>query len=105
MYVHNSTESRLTIYRQHIPCRKRAYVVFLLHCASDPVTVDVVEQVLSRAIDELEPTLTRNGYDAPALATLLKAKPAEIRDFLAGTLQGERTREFTEQLRVAGVPL
>lgn len=69
------------------------------------VTADVIEQVLSRAIDELEPTLTRNGYDAPALATLLKAKPAEVRDFLSGTLQGERTREFTEQLRVAGVPL
>lgn len=29
-----------------------------------PVSVDIVEQVLSRAIDELEPTLTRNGYDA-----------------------------------------
>jgi hypothetical protein len=27
---------------------------------------------------------------------LLKAKPAEVRDFLAGTLPGDRTREFTE---------
>ena len=69
------------------------------------VTADVVEQVLSRAIDQLEPVLTRNGYDAPALASLLRAKPAEVRDFLAGTLQGDRSREFTEQLRVAGVPV
>ncbi len=59
----------------------------------------------SRAIDELEPTLTRNGYDAPALTVLLNAKPAEVRDFLAGTLAGDRTREFTEQLRIAGVPV
>jgi len=69
------------------------------------VSAEVVEQVLSRAIDELEPTLTRNGYDAPALTVLLKAKPAEVRDFLAGTLPGDRTREFTEQLRMAGVPV
>ena len=69
------------------------------------VSAEIVEQVLSRAIDDLEPTLTRNGYDAPALTMLLKAKPAEVRDFLAGTLTGERTRQFTEQLRAAGVPV
>jgi len=69
------------------------------------VSVEIVEQVLSRAIDELEPTLTRNGYDAPALTILLRAKPAEVRDFLAGTLAADRTREFTEQLRIAGVPV
>jgi hypothetical protein len=69
------------------------------------VSAEVFEQVLSRAIDELEPTLTRNGYDAPALTVLLRAKPAEVRDFLAGTLAADRTREFTEQLRVAGVPI
>jgi hypothetical protein len=40
------------------------------------VSVEVVEQVLSRAIDELEPTLTRNGYDAPTLTALLNASPA-----------------------------
>ena len=73
--------------------------------AEKRVTAEVVEQVLSRAIDELEPTLTRNGYDAPALTALLNARPAEVRDFLAGTLPGDRTREFTEQLRVAGVPV
>ena len=55
--------------------------------------------------DELEPTLTRNGYDAPALTALLNAKPAEVRDFLVGTLAADRTREFTEQLRIAGVPV
>jgi len=38
------------------------------------VSVEVVEQVLSRAIDDLKPTLTRNGYDAPALTGLLNAK-------------------------------
>ena len=69
------------------------------------VSVEIVEQVLSHGIDELEPTLTRNGYDAPALAALLNARPAEVRDFLAGMLSGDRAREFTEQLRIAGVPV
>ena len=45
------------------------------------------------------------SYDAQVLTALLKAKPAEVRDFLAGTLPGDRTREFTEQLRVASVPV
>ena len=45
------------------------------------------------------------SYDAPALTVLLRAKPAEVRDFLAGTLALDRAREFTEQLRVAGVPV
>ena len=69
------------------------------------VSTEIVEQVLSRAIDELEPTLTRNGYDTLALIVLLQAKPADVRDFLAGTLAVNRTREFTELLRVAGVPV
>jgi hypothetical protein len=69
------------------------------------VSAEVVDQVLSRAIDELEPTLTRNGYDAPALTGLLGAKPAEVRDFLTGTLAADRALQFTEQLRAAGVPL
>ena len=56
-----------------------------------PVSAEVVEQVLSRAIDELEPTLTRNGYqDALGADHMLKAKPAEVRDFLAGTLPSDR---------------
>jgi type II secretory pathway predicted ATPase ExeA len=70
-----------------------------------PVSAGVVEEVLSRALDDLEPVLTRNGYDAATLATQLRARPVEIRDFLAGTLAADRTRELTEQLRAAGVPV
>jgi hypothetical protein len=69
------------------------------------MSVKIIEQVLSRAIDELAPTLTRNGYDAPALIMLLRAKAAEMRDFLVGTLAVDRTLEFTRQRHVAGVPV
>jgi len=68
-------------------------------------TAEIVEQVLSRAIDDLEPTLTRNGYDATALVTHLNARPSDIRAFLAGTLDPEYSRQLTEQLRQAGVPV
>ena len=70
-----------------------------------PVTADIVEQVLSRAIDDLEPTLTRNGYDATAIAQQFNAKLSEVRAFLAGSLDPDRGRELTEQLRQAGVPV
>ncbi|TCM02903.1 hypothetical protein [Sphingomonas sp. PP-CC-3G-468] len=70
-----------------------------------PVTVEIVDQVLSRAIDDLEPTLTRNGYDPVSLANQLGTRPSDVRSFLAGTLDPEHTRELTEQLREAGVPV
>lgn len=70
-----------------------------------PVTLEIVEQVLSRAIDDLEPTLTRNGYDAASLASQLNARPSDVRAFLAGTLDPEHTLKLTEQLREAGVPV
>jgi hypothetical protein len=70
-----------------------------------PVPVEVVEGVLSRAIDDLERTLTRNCYDASTLTREFGAKPVEIRSFLAGTLGAERTRELTDQMRAAGVPV
>lgn len=70
-----------------------------------PVTAGVVEQVLSRAIDDLEPTLTRNGYDAASLAVQLNAKPSDVRAFLAGSLDADLSRELTDKLRQAGVPL
>ena len=70
-----------------------------------PVSAAIVAEVLSRAIDDLEPTLTRNGYDAATIVAQCNAKPAEVRAFLAGTLDTDRTRDLTEQLRAVGVPL
>lgn len=70
-----------------------------------PVTAAVVEQVLSRAIDDLEPTLNRNGYDAAGIAQQFNAKPSDVRAYLAGVLDHNSSRELTEKLRQAGVPL
>src|SRR4051794_34537293 len=45
------------------------------------------------------------SYGVPALTGLLNAKPAAVRDFLAGTLARDRTRLFSKQRRTAGSTL
>jgi hypothetical protein len=42
----------------------------------------MIENVLAKDINGLEPRLTRQGYNAKVLAELLNAKPREIRSFL-----------------------
>jgi hypothetical protein len=70
-----------------------------------PVTVEVVEAVLSRQIDDLEPKLMRHGYDVRILASQFNAKPAEIRQFLRGALDANRALEPTDEMLAAGLPL
>jgi len=69
-----------------------------------PIDVSVVEAVLSRQFDDLEPRLTRSGYDARSLVEQFDAKPAEIRQLLRGDLDPARSRELMDQMRAAGLP-
>jgi hypothetical protein len=70
-----------------------------------PVTTDAVEAVLSHQLDDLEPKLTRHGYDVNNLAEQFNAKPAEIRRSLRGELDAARTRELTDEMLAAGLPI
>jgi len=70
-----------------------------------PIDAATVEGVLSRQIDDLEPQLTRHGYDTKSLADQFDAKPAEIRKLLRGGLDPARARELTDDMRAAGLPL
>jgi type II secretory pathway predicted ATPase ExeA len=70
-----------------------------------PVTRQVVEDVLSRHLDDLEPRLTRQGYTVRSLAEQFSAKPAEIRQFLRGELNPARTQELAQSMRAAGLPI
>ena len=67
-----------------------------------PVDETVVEAVLSLRIDDLEPRLTRSGYDVRSLAEQFDAKPAEIRRLLRGDLDPARSRELMDEMRAAG---
>ena len=70
-----------------------------------PVDAATIDSILSRQIDDLEPQLTRHGYDTRMLAEQFDAKPAEIRKLLRGGLDPVRARELTDEMRAAGLPL
>lgn len=70
-----------------------------------PVTAEVVESVLSRHIDDLEPRLVRHGYDARAVAEVIGAKTTEVKLLLQGGLEAARAREMTERMMAAGLPV
>src|SRR5271165_3177871 len=70
-----------------------------------PVGTDMIENVLAKDINGLEPRLTRQGYNAKVLADLLNVKPREIKSFLSGHLAPGRTQELQTELLAAGIPL
>jgi type II secretory pathway predicted ATPase ExeA len=70
-----------------------------------PVTVEVIESVLAKDLNELEPRLTRQGYNAKVLAEVLNAKPREIRALLRGQLAPGRTQELQHEMLAVGIPL
>ena len=70
-----------------------------------PIDVSIVETVLSRRIDDLEPELTRHGYDVRAFCDQFDAKSVEIRQLMRGNLYPQRTTELIDEMRAAGLPL
>ena len=61
------------------------------HIGQKPVETEIIDAILAKDINALEPRLTRHGYTAKTLAELLDTKPAEIRSFLNGNLTPART--------------
>ena len=53
----------------------------------------MIDNVLAKDINGLEPRLTREGYNTKVLAELLNAKAREIKAFLGGQLAPGRTQE------------
>jgi hypothetical protein len=58
-----------------------------------------ISSVLARGLDDIEPTLARQGYSARALADVLQIRPTEIRAFLRGCLPAGRAQELQSELR------
>lgn len=70
-----------------------------------PIDESIVETILSQRIDDLEPQLTRHGYDVRNLVEQFDAKPVEIRKLLRGALDPGRANELVDEMRAAGLPL
>ena len=71
---------------------------------AEKVTREIAENTLSVGFDNLDAKLARVGYTPKALAERFDAQPAEIRRFLSGRLDPERTAELGAALRDAGIP-
>ncbi len=71
----------------------------------NPVTPEIIDAVLSKQLDDLEPKLVRHGYNTQVLSRLLNVRPAEIRSFLHGQLPPGRTEELRNELLAVGIPL
>ncbi|MBN5174536.1 ExeA family protein [Stenotrophomonas maltophilia] len=70
-----------------------------------PVTAALVESVLSRHLDDLEPTLTRHGYRLKDMVEQFDAKAAEIRALFSNQLEPKRTAELRDRMLAAGLPI
>ena len=70
-----------------------------------PINIDLLQETLSRRIDEIEPTLIRHGYNERVIAEQFRFKPAEIRKLLKGGLEPNRAKEMTAEMREAGLPI
>lgn len=70
-----------------------------------PVTAVLVDSVLSRKLDDLEPTLTLHGYRLKDMVEQFDAKPAEIRALFNHQLDPTRTAELRDRILAAGLPI
>jgi type II secretory pathway predicted ATPase ExeA len=70
-----------------------------------PVGPEVVQTTLAPDLEDLEPRLTRHGYNAKVLAEMLNAKPREIKALLRGQLASGRTQELQHEMLAIGIPL
>ncbi|MGO9849914.1 MAG: ExeA family protein [Methylocella sp.] len=70
-----------------------------------PIGEAIVDSVLSKQIDVLEPTLTRHGYTAKILAEMLGTKQVEIKAMFKHNLEADRARDLKEKMLAAGLPV
>lgn len=70
-----------------------------------PVTTELVETVMSRQLDDLEPTLAHPGYRLKDMVEQFDAKASEIRSLFSNQLEPKRTTEICERMLAAGLPI
>ncbi len=69
-----------------------------------PINEKIIESVLTKDINDLEPRLTRQGYNIKVLAESISVQPKVIRAFLNGKLSPDHTKEIQKELLAVGVP-
>lgn len=69
------------------------------------VGAELVEAVLSKHLDDMESTLTRQGYGLRELVQSFDAKPFEVKALFANQLDPVRAGELRDRMRLAGLPI
>lgn len=70
-----------------------------------PVTRENIDSVIYKDFDDLEPRLTRQGYNVRALSDILHVRPKIVRLFLKGKLPQGQRKEIQNELLSLGIPL
>jgi len=70
-----------------------------------PISTDVVDNVLAKQLDDLEPTLIRHGYHLKDLVEQFDARPTEIKALFSNQLDPTRTAELRDRMLRAGLPI
>ncbi len=72
---------------------------------ADRVTRDTVMDTISVGFDDLDARLSRIGYTPKTLSEQFELSQAEVRRFLKGRLDTDRTTEISDIMRQAGLPI
>jgi len=70
-----------------------------------PISGAIVDSVLSKWIDDFEPTLIRHAYTAKVLAEMGGTKQAEIKAMFKHNLEPDRARDLKEKMWAAELPV
>lgn len=70
-----------------------------------PIGAELIETLLCRHLEDLESTLTRQGYGLKDLVQNFDAKPAEIKALFANQLDPIRANDLRDRMRRAGLPI
>ncbi|EGY29596.1 hypothetical protein Rin_00004340 [Candidatus Regiella insecticola 5.15] len=70
-----------------------------------PISVALIESLLSRQLDDLEPTLMRHGYRIKDLAEQFDARAAEIKALFGNSLDSVRATDLRGKMLAAGLPI
>lgn len=70
-----------------------------------PVTREIVEETISIGYEDLDARMAQLGYSPKILAEQFDTRLPEMRKFLKGRLDAERTEELGQMMRQAGLPI
>ena len=71
----------------------------------NPVSIEVVEKVLSKHLDDMGAARTRQGNGLCELVQIFDAKLVEIKALFANQLDPVRASELRDRMRLDGLPI